>query len=494
VHDRRLGQHPNDERLGQFLAAYKRTQNVSAAMRDAGLTSRSTAYRWLGWYREDSPAFPVPRTRARRTKRTSQAIKDEIVDIRQACPTWGRRRIANEITRRHGRQVVSPVQVMRVLEARGLWRGTREVALTGWTETAKLDTDRLLSACQRGIQLDMHDQALDAVRVLRGDVWDRIGTDPARQATLLREPLLGSWLLRSLVHLGHALIVTGHWFSALVYLEAARHWLRTLPSDRRQVAFEEDAQWVSNGPGTPWTSLAIGVRDPQPRPWVSLRRDDVWVECCQYLGVVLRDDPAWGGAEALRQGLDVFRPGSRRQVNPRYPANPRGTLEHDLGKLKLRTGTFPAHEVERHLAEAEDQMRIAQTQGAWGHGMLATIAIARSLLHGRVSTFHPVRSTGWARELDQMAAQTMTAIAHAERDGTPVIGVTVVFEAASLLLGADMVNEFDRSHLRQAAELCATNGYAGQARELLAIPGIHRHLPDETRASLAGLVAKTRRR
>jgi len=106
---------------------------------------------------------------------------------------------------------------MRVLEARGLWRGTREVALTGWTATARLDTDRLLVACQRGIQLDIHDQALATVNVLQRDVWDRIGTDPPRQATLLREPLLGSWLLRSLVHLGHALIVTGHWFSALGY-------------------------------------------------------------------------------------------------------------------------------------------------------------------------------------------------------------------------------------------------------------------------------------
>lgn len=284
----------------------------------------------------------------------------------------------------------------------------------------------MLDACQRGIQLDIHDRALAAVSVLEGEVWHRIGPDHVRHATLLQTPVLGSWLLRSLVHLGHALITIGRWYSAWAYLEAAKHWLQTLPFSRHQISFKEEGQWISDGPGTSWITMAHGVRDPIARPWVSLRRDDVWIECCQYLGVVLRDDPAWRGLEALERGLDVFNPGSRRQVNPRYPANPRGTLEHDLGRLMLRIGRFPPGQVERHLADAEEQMRIAQTQGAWGHGMLATIAIARSLLHRHVSGTRPPGSADRTRELERMAAQTMSAAAHADRDRTPIIGVTVV--------------------------------------------------------------------
>lgn len=491
--ERRLDRHPNDERLARFLAAYERTQNVSAAMREVDLTSRSTAYRWLRWYREDSPVPPRPRTRARRTKRTAEAVKDEIVDVREEHPLWGRRQITTELTRRHGRQIVSPASVERILRQRGLWRTGQGIALTGWTETARLDTDRLLEACQRGIQLDVHNQVLGAVSVLEEEVWHRIGPDPARHAALLQTPVLGSWLLRSLVHLGHALITIGRSYSAWEYLEAARHWLQTLPSSWRQVAFQESAQWISDGPGTPWIRMAHGVRDPLPRPWVSLRRDDVWIECCQYLGVVLRDDPKWGGLAALRQGLEVFDSRSRRQVTPRYPANPRGTLEHDLGRLMLRMGNYQASEIERHLTEAEDQMCIAQTQGAWGHGMLATIAIARSLLYRHVSTLTPVGSTGWARELERMAATTMSAIDHAERDGTPIIGVTVVFEAAGLLLSAGMANDLDRARLYQAADICTTNGYAGQARELLAIPGIKHHVSPEALAQLSSLIAEARR-
>lgn len=493
--DRRLDRHPIDERLARFLAAYEQAQNVSAAMREVDLTSRSTAYRWLRWRREDSPAPPRPRTRARRTKRTPQAVKDEVVDVRQEHPVWGRRLIANELTRRHGHQVVSPANVERILTQRGLWRTGQGIALTGWTETARLDIDRLLEACQRGIQLDVHNQVLEAVRVLEGEVWNRIGPDYKRHTALLQTTVLGSWLLRSLVHLGHALITVGRWYSAWGYLEVARHWLQTLPSDRLQVAFEESAQWISDGPGTPWIRMAHGVRDPFSRPWVSLRRDDVWIECCQYLGVVLRDDPKWGGLEALRQGLEVFDSKSRRRVNPRYPANPRGTLEHDLGRLMLRMGnTYQAREIERHLAEAEDQMRIAQTQGAWGHGMLAAIAIARSLLHRQVSSRNPVGSTTWASELERMAAQAMSGIAHAERDGTPIIGVTVVFEATGLLLSAGMANELDRTRLHRAVEICVTNGYAGQARELLVAPGIEQHVSPEALARLSTPTSPTRRR
>lgn len=492
--DRRLDRHPNDERLARFLAAYERTQNASAAMREVGLTSRSTAYRWLRWRREDSPVSPRPRRRARRTKRTPQAVKDEIVDIRQEHPTWGRRLIADELSARHGDQVVSPSNVERILVERGLWHHGPHLEPSGCGDTARLDTNRLLEACQRGIQLDVHNQVLEAVSVLQGEVWHRIGPDYARHATLLQTPVLGSWLLRSLVHLGHALITIGQWYSAWKCLEAARHWLQTRPSSWRQDAFEESAQWISDGPGTPWIPMAHGVRDPLPRPWVSLRRDDVWIECCQYLGVVLRDDPSQMGLDRLHEGLQVFSSRSRREVNPRYPANPRGTLEHDVGRLMLRTGKFPPALIQWHLAAAEEQLRIAQTQGAWGHGMLATIAIARSMLHRRGSTLEPVGSSGWARELERMAAETMLAIGHADRDGTPIIGVTVVFEAASLLLSAGMANDLDQTRLRQASEVCVTNGYAGQARELLAIPGIHQHLPDETLVRLSGLVAKTRRR
>lgn len=301
-------------RRARFVAAYEQTRNVSAAMRAVGVSSRSTAYRWLRWYREDGPELPTPRTRARRTNRTSQAIKDDVVDLRQSCPSWGRRRIANELTRRHGRPVVSPASVTRILAAHQLWRENRHGTLTGWTEINQLNPDQLLADCQRGVQLAVFHHAREASDVL-GAVWEQIGADHDRRAMLLREPILGSWLLRSLIQLGHALIVAGRWFQAWGCLDEARRWLATFPSDRRQAAFADGAQWESGVLDAPWTPFTPGIPLSGSRPSVSLRRDDIWFECCQYLGVVLRDDPSWRGVEALRQGPD-----------PRRRANAWGTL------------------------------------------------------------------------------------------------------------------------------------------------------------------------
>lgn len=482
-----------DPRLARFVITYEQSHNIAAAMRAAGLSSRSTAYRWLRWYREDDHTTPHPRTRARTTGRISTAIRGEIIDLRHQYPSWGRRRLAHELTRRHGQPIASPASIQRILTKARLWPEPQSPLLTGWTDLARLDTDQLLADCQRGIQLDVHNQVRAAADVLEHEVWNRIGPDLERQTALLREPVLGSWLLRSLIHLGHALIVTGRWFPALGYLEAAKHWLLTLPADRQQIAFAESTQWLSDGVGTPWAPFQFGVFDPFGRPPISLRRDDVWVECCQYLGVVLRDDPAWRGLEALQEGLRVFGPQSRRQLDPRCPANTRGTLEHDLGRLMLRTGTFPADQIERRLAEADFQMRKAQFQGALGHGMLAATAITRAQLYHRQAGKREPGNSGWTRAMELMTAEVVSAIDHAERDPTPVIGVTVVIDATKLLLGADMINELDHARLDQAAQVCATDGYAGQARELLAVPGVHQHLPDETLAQLSKLVADTRR-
>lgn len=491
-----------DERRQRFRVAYERTGNVSQAMREAGITSRSTAYRWLRYRREDGPGDLRPRSRARRTKRIPEAIKDELVDLRHETPTWGRRRLADTLQLRHGRSLVSPAGVERVLDERGLWRGwngdvawggtiRNPVGLTGWTATARLDTDRLLADCQRGVQLDGHCQAPAAVATLE-ELWARIGSDHARREALLRTPGLGSWLLRSLVHLGHALIVTGRWFPAWCALEEAKHWLETLPTERRQLAYEEDAPWGSAAVGTPWTALSFSSVRPDLY-LASLRRDDVWLECCQYLGVVLRDDPKQRGIEALADALRAFTTWSHREPEPCWPDNRRGTLEHDFARLKLRNGRFPDADIAAHLHHATGQIRHAQTRGAPGHGMLAAIEITRAMYHHGAAARRQVGSAAWARELERMADALAAGVAHGEREFDPVIGVTTLVEATGMLLDAGMASEVDRARLHRATTTCLRNGYAGQARELLAIPGIDRHLPEPTRHRLRGLVAETRR-
>jgi len=488
-----------DDRRQRFRIAYERTGNVSQAMREAGITSRSTAYRWLRYQREDGPGDLRPRTTARQTKRIPDAVKDELVDLRQETPTWGRRRLAETLARRHGHPLVSPAGVERVLDQHGLWRGWdgfrprsgTTCGLTGWTEAARLATDRLLEECLRGVQLDVHCQAAAAVVVLE-DLWVRIGPDNARRGALLRTPGLGSWLLRSLVHLGHALIVTGRWFPAWCALDEAKHWLETLPVERRQRAHEEVAPWGSAAVGTPWTPLSFSsVR--ADRYLVSLRRDDVWLECAQYLGVVLRDDPNQRGIDALREALRAFAPRRTREPEPCWPDNRRGTLEHDVARLKLRNGRFPDADVAAHLRQATAHIRHAQTRGAPGHGMLAAIETTRAMHHQRAAARHPAGGAAWARELERMAAALAAGIAHAEREFDPVIGVTTRFEATGMLLAAGMPGELDRARLHRAAATCLRNGYAGQARELLAIPGIAHHLPEPTRHQLHALVAETRR-
>lgn len=45
----------------------------------------------------------------------------------------------------------------------------------------------------------------------------------------------------------------------------------------------------------------------------------------------------------------------------------------------------------------------------------------------------------------------------------------------------------DGQRIQRAAQYCLTYGYGHQAQELLAIPGIHAWLPEETQRNLTGL-------
>ena len=55
--------------------------------------------------------------------RTPRAIEDKVIALRRANPEWGKRRIADELTKENNWEpLVSPNTVRRILEGAGLWK------------------------------------------------------------------------------------------------------------------------------------------------------------------------------------------------------------------------------------------------------------------------------------------------------------------------------------------------------------------------------------
>ena len=101
---------------------WSRTGNVKNACQLAGV-SRSTFYYWkkrfldggygaLAEVRSHAPINPY---------RIASELAQEVVEQKRANPTWGKARIAKQIRKKHGGNVLSPNTVRRVLADAGLW-------------------------------------------------------------------------------------------------------------------------------------------------------------------------------------------------------------------------------------------------------------------------------------------------------------------------------------------------------------------------------------
>lgn len=438
---------------------------MALAMRKAGIRSPRTAYLWWHRFCEAGEVGLEPRSHARKTQnRLSDSIVEQICQLRHQEPHWGRWRIADELTRYYGQQVVSPASVEAVLRRAGLWEQIAEIAhqstgIPPWL-SGGIDYDCLLETVQMGIRLSIHSEARAASQVLDQQVWGPLEANPTLRNRLFATPEIGSWLLSSLLHLGHSLMNSGYWSQAAHHLREAIGWL------------QEQEQ-------------AVGT---QQRPWedapnfVSLRGDDVWLGCYQHLGLVLSKQDVKASLAYLQTALS----GIHRSHRPVVPGDQTmiGDLERDLANLKLKLRHFPEEEVRQHLLRAQQSAEISGSPG-----VQAFTYITWARLYDRLARAASEREKGTRhqqREYMQQSLEQALQLVEKEQVDRPMRQTMCFVDAAQLAHVHGM--PVDRQRLQRAAQYCLTYGYGHQAEKLLAMPDIHSWLPEDTRRNLVNLL------
>lgn len=437
---------------------------MTLAMGEAGIRSPRTAYLWWNRFLEGGEAALQPRSHARHTQqRLPGTVVEEICQLRRQEPGWGRRQIANVMTRRYRRQVASPASVEAVLRRAGLWEQAHQPAAAShlpgipfWLERG-IDQDGLLEAAQRGIRLSVRGEARAAAQVLYQEIWRPLETDVARWSRLISTPEIGSWLLSSRLHLGHSLMNSGHRPQAAQYLGETIVWMQEHPEEPHQRSWQEAPQFVS------------------------LRRDDVWLGCYQHLGLVLGKDDVKTGLAYLQTALN----GVHRSHHPVVPGDGAmlGDLERDLAHLKLRLRRLPEAEIRQHLHRAKERAEATGTPG-----IQAFTYLAWAKLSDRLAQEAGERAQGTRRRQRQVMEQAIERALHlveGEQEDRPMRQTLCFVDAAQLAQAHGM--PVDGQRVQRAAQYCLTYGYGHQAQELLVISGINAWLSEETRRNLTSL-------
>jgi len=110
----------------KLFEVWKETKDVGKACRQARVSER-TFYYWkprfeaggysaLEQFGDHRPKTPV---------RVAAEVEQQVIELRQAQPSWGKRRIADELAKSNNWvAVVSPNTVRRILQEAGLWSGS----------------------------------------------------------------------------------------------------------------------------------------------------------------------------------------------------------------------------------------------------------------------------------------------------------------------------------------------------------------------------------
>ena len=107
-----------------LFETWEETGNVSAACRKAHV-GRRTFYYWKPRFDEQGYAgLEAFASRApKEHHRTPPEVEDKVIALRRKHPDWGKRRIADELTKANNWEpLVSPNTVRRILEDASLWR------------------------------------------------------------------------------------------------------------------------------------------------------------------------------------------------------------------------------------------------------------------------------------------------------------------------------------------------------------------------------------
>jgi transposase-like protein len=462
---REPGAHISVEQKRRLVEAYQSNGgNMTAAMHTAGIASRKTAYLWWHRYQLGGDEALQPRSQKRKHQnQTAPNLVKQIHSLRRDHASWGRRRIAAELAKRSGRQVISPGAVEAVLRRAGLWmpeRGNaeiRDVMPYGGVGSASLDLDALFAEIRLGLTASLSSDAQRAATILYHQVWVPLG-GLQHIPRELREPAKTRQILRASVQLGHSLMNAGDWRWSALILEQTLAWM--LEHEEELRARERE--------GT-----LLGFR---------LRWDDLWLECHQYLGIVLRDadtDMAVGRLNTARETL------RRHDARGRSPTNRKGTLaniERDFATVLLRhpqQAQRDARErIARHLMSARE---LDQEAGAIG---------MQAATEMKWAEFYSFQAAGarqsepsmLSRHLDNVQALADQALRLVAREQSPILHTKLSIDAAKLYTQNGIPLESAR--LISAAENCLTFGYAAQAVALLHVANVEDLLPSELLARL----------
>lgn len=116
-----------------LFETWEATGDVALACRTAHV-GRRTFYAWKprflagGYAALQQFASRAPKT----TRRTPLAIEQQVIEMRQQHPTWGKQRIADELAKaKHWRPLISSATVRRILRDASLWSAPATAAKKG---------------------------------------------------------------------------------------------------------------------------------------------------------------------------------------------------------------------------------------------------------------------------------------------------------------------------------------------------------------------------
>ena len=121
---------PQQRRL--LFEVWEETGSVKTACEKAHV-SKQTFYYWLPRFEAEGYAGLENRSSApREPHRTPEEIAKRVVEMKDAHPDWGKRRIADELAKANSWvPLVSPNTVRRILRDAGLWEEQEEPAQKG---------------------------------------------------------------------------------------------------------------------------------------------------------------------------------------------------------------------------------------------------------------------------------------------------------------------------------------------------------------------------
>lgn len=443
-----------------LVATYQYTGNMSLSMRTAGIKSPRTAYLWWHRFCEEGEAGLQTRSHARlMQQRLPDEIATSICELRRVHPTWGRRRIADTLLTLYGSRVASPATVEGVLRQANLWEQTEERFLQDawlenplnsslWTTSGVVDEDAVLTWIKHGLAVSGSGDAQRSQLLLQERIWKPLYKKPHEWMRLMHTPNMGKWLLRSRVVLAHSLMNTGRWRQARSVLETTLHWMRENENWLRQQSWEDEAS-------------------------LNFRWSDAWVECHQYLGIVLQLEDY----ERAQGYLHTALIGLQRQwkpIRPKAPTAMVSNVRRDIVALKIRYGKAADREIAQdldHIVEGLDPIFL-------GPGKVAGIAILRAAFYAHQATASGTeRPTTRVGAFDHMQQSVEQVISLVQQEPSPMLRANFLADAAQLYDEQGLL--FDARLVAESARLCVAYGYRRQAEQLLNWPGIGQCIPPE---------------